>query len=225
MSNLCLSYEFSDTRECGWFFFVETIREISIGPSIVRALQNFKDPAILRLGIHLVLQVPHSTIQIEKKRELRCKFDICRLIGGPEVSNNFLEDFISTFPQTIMADFTKAMVGDAMSLLPGVDVESTLDLMFCFGLWYTKPCGRAMTDFGARKKRAMCLGSQMDLIFFGGCFSNCSLYSLSPTQVAIAAHVPNLSVLPGGFHPRYDVNVGRKCWIQALFKSKSLFFL
>ena len=63
-----------------------------------------------------------------------------------------------------MADFTKAMVGDAMSLLPGVDVESTIDQP----LWYTEPCGRAMTDFGARPKRAMCLGSQMDLIFFWG---------------------------------------------------------
>lgn len=128
--------------------FVETIREISIGPSIVRALQNFKDPAILRLGIHLVLQVPHSTIQIEKNAKLRCKFDICRLIGGPEVSR-----FISTFLQPSWQ----------ISLRPWLVMQCRY-----FQAWTLKPCGRAMTDFGARPKRAMCLGSQMDLIFFLG---------------------------------------------------------
>lgn len=148
--------------------FVETIREISIGPSIVRALQNFKDPAILKLGIHLVSEVPHSTIQIEKNANCGVSLTFVVSLVAQKFQTLFLNILFLPFPNHLPADFTKAMVGDAMSLLPGVDVESTIDLMFCFGLWYTKPFGRAMTDFGARPKRAMCLGSQMDLIFFGG---------------------------------------------------------
>ena len=99
MSNLCLSYEFSDTRECGWFLFVETIREISIGPSIVRALQNFKDPAILRLGIHLVLQVPHSTIQIEKNANCGVSLTFVVSLVAQKFQTIFLKILFLPFPK------------------------------------------------------------------------------------------------------------------------------